>query len=133
MARKRSSARPSNYFLFHVLQTLIPSRRLRSYERTIGYACFNLVKEFGTLGYKGKVLVITASGYTARMISKYRPDVPIVALSPNLRTVRELVLVWGVRSVRSLAPAGRSAVSHVGPRGRSTLRSTSHRIWRAVR
>ncbi len=38
-----------------VLKLLTCVRRHRSYERTIGYACFNLVKEFREIGYKGKV------------------------------------------------------------------------------
>ncbi|MHA1733552.1 MAG: pyruvate kinase [Promethearchaeota archaeon] len=74
---------------------------------TLGHACFTIVKEFHDLGYTGKVLAVTDSGYTAKMISKYRPGLPIVALTPNLRAARELNLVWGVRSVYSETIVGK--------------------------
>ena len=34
--------------------------------------------------------------YTARMISKYRPKAPIVAVTANEHVLRRLALVWGV-------------------------------------
>jgi pyruvate kinase len=44
-----------------------------------------------------KLLVaFTASGSTARFVSKARPIVPIVAFSPNEATLRKLSLYWGV-------------------------------------
>lgn len=42
------------------------------------------------------VVTSTESGYTARMVSKYRPGVPIIAVTPNARTMRRLQLTWGV-------------------------------------
>jgi pyruvate kinase len=33
------------------------------------------------------------------MVSKYRPFLPIIAFTPDERTVRELRLVWGVDAV----------------------------------
>src|SRR5690625_6742686 len=36
------------------------------------------------------------SGYTARMISKYRPKMPIVAVTSSETVLRQLSLVWGV-------------------------------------
>ncbi|WP_078545133.1 pyruvate kinase [Litchfieldia alkalitelluris] len=44
------------------------------------------------------ILASTASGYTAKMISKYRPKAPIVAVTANESTARKLSLVWGVYS-----------------------------------
>ncbi len=38
----------------------------------------------------------TLTGITAGMISKYRPDSQIVALSPSQTTVRQMMLYWGV-------------------------------------
>ena len=43
------------------------------------------------------IVVFTHSGFTARLISRYRPLVPIVAFSPEAETRRRLALVWGVR------------------------------------
>ncbi|MBM7855273.1 pyruvate kinase [Desulfohalotomaculum tongense] len=42
------------------------------------------------------ILSATASGHTARMISKYRPRCPIVAVTPNPKVLRKMALVWGV-------------------------------------
>ena len=42
------------------------------------------------------IITATESGYTARMISKYRPKSPIIAVTPSELVVRRLSLVWGV-------------------------------------
>jgi len=42
------------------------------------------------------ILTATESGYTARMVSKYRPKAPIIAVTPDERTIRRLSLVWGI-------------------------------------
>ena len=45
------------------------------------------------------VIVITRSGFSARLVSSYRPPVPIFAISTDERTYRQLAAVWGVRPV----------------------------------
>ena len=42
------------------------------------------------------IAVFTHSGFTARLVSLYRPMVPIVAFSPEAETRRRLALIWGV-------------------------------------
>lgn len=44
----------------------------------------------------GAIISSTESGHTARMISKYRPKAPIVAVTANDHVLRRLALVWGV-------------------------------------
>ena len=46
----------------------------------------------------GAVLIaaFTLSGTTARLLGHYRPEVPIVAFSPNQEVRRRLSLLWGV-------------------------------------
>jgi pyruvate kinase len=44
----------------------------------------------------------TASGYTARTMSRYRSDSPIIAITPDARVQRRLMLHWGVTPL--LAP-----------------------------
>jgi pyruvate kinase len=41
-------------------------------------------------------LIPTTSGSTARLIARYRPQQPIIAISPEPQTVKLLCLVWGV-------------------------------------
>ncbi len=43
------------------------------------------------------IIAITKSGRTARLLSKYRSDVPILAFSESKKTIRELNIVWGVQ------------------------------------
>ncbi|OLC92529.1 MAG: pyruvate kinase [Acidobacteria bacterium] len=42
------------------------------------------------------IAVFTHSGFTARLVSRYRPLVPIVAFSPEQETRRRLAMIWGV-------------------------------------
>jgi pyruvate kinase len=46
------------------------------------------------------ILTPTESGYTARMVSKYRPKCPIIAVTPQDYILRRLSLVWGVYPVK---------------------------------
>ena len=42
------------------------------------------------------VIVFTKSGFTGRIVSSFRPSVPILTLTDSERTFRQLALVWGV-------------------------------------
>jgi pyruvate kinase len=42
------------------------------------------------------IAVFTHSGFTARLVSRYRPLVPIIAFSPEQETRRRMSLLWGV-------------------------------------
>jgi pyruvate kinase len=44
------------------------------------------------------IIACTSSGRTARMISRFRPTCPILALTPVPRTARQLAMAWGIRS-----------------------------------
>ncbi len=54
----------------------------------------------GDLGAKC-ILAITKSGGTAMSVSKFRPEVPIVACTPDEKTFHQLSLSWGVVPVRT--------------------------------
>ncbi|GBG57716.1 pyruvate kinase [Sporomusaceae bacterium FL31] len=45
------------------------------------------------------IITTTQSGYTPRMISKYRPDSPVIAVTPSPKTARQVQLLWGVYPV----------------------------------
>jgi pyruvate kinase len=47
------------------------------------------------------IITPTVSGHTARVISKYRPHCPIVAVTPSPRVQCRLALYWGVRPLLS--------------------------------
>jgi pyruvate kinase len=42
------------------------------------------------------VVTVTESGYTARKVAKYRPAVPVVAVTPDARVRQQLALPWGI-------------------------------------
>ncbi|GAB4572349.1 MAG: pyruvate kinase [Anaerolineae bacterium] len=46
------------------------------------------------------IWVFTQSGRTARQVSHYRPEVPIIALTPYDHIYRRLALYWGVQPLR---------------------------------
>ena len=46
------------------------------------------------------ILSSTSSGHTARMVSKFRPDCPIIATTNDERVMRQLSLTWGVQPVK---------------------------------
>lgn len=45
------------------------------------------------------IFVFTDSGLTANLISRFRPQTPIFALTPTQKTFNELDLLWGVKPV----------------------------------
>jgi pyruvate kinase len=45
------------------------------------------------------IIACTNSGATARMISRFRPTCPLLALTPHWRTARQLAMAWGIRPV----------------------------------
>jgi len=45
------------------------------------------------------IVSTTQSGYTAQQIARYRPRIPILAVSPLPYTQRKLALVWGVETL----------------------------------
>ena len=53
------------------------------------------------------IVVATETGYTARMVSKYRPKAAIAAVTPNEQAARRMQLLWGVSAL-------------VGPRSKDT-------------
>jgi pyruvate kinase len=46
------------------------------------------------------IITLTESGFTSRMISKYRPPCPILAITSSAQVERRLCMNWGVRAIR---------------------------------
>jgi pyruvate kinase len=45
------------------------------------------------------IVCLTESGFTSRLISKHRPECPIVAITGSQRVARRLAMNWGVKAV----------------------------------
>ncbi|MFW6079935.1 MAG: pyruvate kinase [Gemmatimonadota bacterium] len=45
------------------------------------------------------IVTFTRTGFTGRLVSSYRPSVPIIGVSNLVRTYNQLALVWGVQPV----------------------------------
>jgi pyruvate kinase len=58
---------------------------------TAGVAC-RAAKDAGA----SNIVTFTVTGTTARLLSRYRPETPIIAFSPNQEVRRRMALLWGV-------------------------------------
>jgi pyruvate kinase len=84
-------------------QTDIPFRPFRPLEesvnlsiaRALGHAAHDAAHSLDLAA----IIAVTASGYTAQMVSRYRPRAPIIAITPDERVQRQLNLCWGVTSI----------------------------------
>jgi pyruvate kinase len=78
---------------------LEPRQRFTGLEKTIPEAisvgAISLARDLQVKAF----LIPTTSGSTARLIARYRPQQPIIAVSPEPQTVKMLCLVWGVSPV----------------------------------
>ncbi|HEY4159010.1 MAG TPA: pyruvate kinase [Polyangiaceae bacterium] len=70
---------------------------------SIAHAACSIAREVGAK----LIVTLTETGLTARLVSKARPTAPILAFSPDDRTLRRLALYWGVapRSLVERAPS----------------------------
>ncbi|SHF78236.1 pyruvate kinase [Ornithinibacillus halophilus] len=73
--------------------------RSRSVDMTITDAISQSVTHTAMNLSVNAIITPTESGHTARMISKYRPKAPIVAVTFSEQVNRQLSLVWGVHAV----------------------------------
>ena len=58
------------------------------------------------------IVTCTSSGHTARVVSKYRPETQIIAVTPNERELKKLNLVWGIYPVFVINPHNTDLMIH---------------------
>jgi pyruvate kinase len=61
-----------------------------------------------------KVITLTRSGYTARMIARFKITQPIIAVTPDVKVKRQLELIFGVKPVLINYLEEKDRISHVG-------------------
>jgi pyruvate kinase len=65
--------------------------------------CKAAVQAAADLGARA-IVAFTETGATARYVSRFRPRMPIVGLTPHEATRRRMALYWGVRALPPVAP-----------------------------
>lgn len=71
---------------------------VRNVNGSIGFAAVSTAERIGAKC----ILAPTNSGRTARLISNFRPNLPIFAFSPSDKTVRKCCFYWGVTCYQSV-------------------------------
>jgi pyruvate kinase len=66
-------------------------------ERSIPNAISQAVSQIAHQLKAKAILTLTKSGSTARNVSKFRPNIPILAVTPHMEVARQLQMVWGVQ------------------------------------
>ena len=67
-------------------------RTITNSTDAISHACCNAAH---TLGAK-LIFVFTSTGYSARKVSRFRPEVPIIAMVLNKKAYQRLSITWGI-------------------------------------
>lgn len=62
----------------------------------ISHATCTTAEELGARA----IITATSSGQTAKMVSKFKPRCPVIAVTPNDTVQRQLALVWGVKPIK---------------------------------
>ncbi|MFO7177965.1 MAG: pyruvate kinase [Pseudomonadota bacterium] len=70
----------------------VPTEPDHTTPDSIAHAAVNIAREVGAK----LIVALTETGQTARLVSKARASVPLVAFSSDERTLRQLALLWGV-------------------------------------
>lgn len=75
-----------------------PSRNLEGASgRSIPNAISQAVGRIAEQLQAAAIMTLTKTGATARNVSKFRPQTPILAVTPHVDVARQLQLVWGVK------------------------------------
>ena len=73
-------------------------KRLKEAKPTVTDAISQSVAHIAIALDVSAIVTPTESGYTAKMVAKYRPKSPIVAVTFDDRICRKLALIWGVQT-----------------------------------
>jgi len=87
VAAEAGAALPYRHILSEKMETVIPQA-----DDAISYAACSIAEQLGAAA----ILAYTTSGSTAQRVAKYRPQAPILAITPSEVVTRRLALFWGV-------------------------------------
>lgn len=72
--------------------------RMRSTSSALGYAAVTTANNLNARC----IITPTVSGVTARIVSKFKPRMELVGVSPDESTLRRMQIYWGVRPLKSV-------------------------------
>jgi len=75
-----------------------PEETSRSIPNAISKAVGNIAEQIGA----SAIMTLTKTGATARNVSKFRPTIPVIAITPHVDVARQLQMVWGVKPMLML-------------------------------
>jgi len=84
---------PTHYARVHFTETLP--------DATTNDAIARAASEMARTITASAIVCFTSSGSTARRVARERPIVPLLVLTPSMRTARQLGLLWGAHAVRT--------------------------------
>ena len=73
----------------------IENFKIKNNADALSHAACNLAQELNAKA----IVVCTRTGSTARMVSRFRPQLPIIGLTTNMEAYKKLTLSWGVSPV----------------------------------
>lgn len=79
----------------------IATHGAQDFQNAVSLAGVRATEELGAEA----IVVYTTSGNTARLVSDYRPNVPVLALVPDAEQQRRLAFAWGVQTAIVPPPA----------------------------
>ncbi len=89
-------------------QSAIP-RGKGAFGNAIGQAACRTAESIGA-----KCIVsLTKTSYTAGLVSRYRPSVPVYAITVNEEASRRCAVIWGVEALRSIEPCSTDALDGI--------------------
>ncbi|OPY29727.1 MAG: Pyruvate kinase [Methanocella sp. PtaU1.Bin125] len=94
MARIAQYTEDSSYYK-QVISAKTP-RPSASITDTVAEATFDAARNLGAQA----IITATQTGFTARKVSRYRPQVPILAVTTDPKVINQLTLSWAVVPVR---------------------------------
>lgn len=78
-----------NHFKAHTKQTI---------SGAVSYASVQTAENLKAAA----IIAPTISGFTTRVISKYKPSMPVIGLSPSDAVLRQMQIYWGVKPIKSV-------------------------------
>jgi pyruvate kinase len=98
----------SSLFRYRYIPQGLQDNPETGFAHALARACHDACEVTGTK----LVIVYTMTGWSARIMSKYRPKAPIIAMTPLKATYSQLALYWGISPL--ICPLGKTTDEMLG-------------------